>query len=107
MGATAPGFVLSEREADAVEYAEFTGSLPAVAPSFESEIDEFAYLSERVADDPDAPAPARYHELCRKYANDGATIGYRHGGPIYMSFGPAWFAALDGAVKGTSNAAHG
>lgn len=69
-----------------------------------SELDELAELTEMVAHDPDAQPPARYYELLRECAHEGATIGWRERFPAHMSIGPAFFAALSGAAKGVQNA---
>jgi len=69
-----------------------------------AEIDEYECLVEIVSRDPDAEPPARYYELCRKYAEQGANIGWRERAPVYMSFGPAWIASAQGATIGSENA---
>lgn len=68
------------------------------------ELEELAELSERVANDPDAEPPARYRELLRKYATEGAAVGFRHGGPVYVNVGRSFMAAASGAQIGLSNA---
>lgn len=68
------------------------------------ELDEYIDLCERVADDPDTEPPARYYELLRKYAQGGASVGFRHGGPVFMSVGKPFLAAASGMQIGVNNA---
>lgn len=69
-----------------------------------SELEEYAELSARVADDPDAAPPARYFELLKRYSHSGADVGYKHGAPIVMSVGSAFLAAASGMQIGVDNA---
>lgn len=61
---------------------------------FDAEMQEWCDLTERVADDPDAAPPARWFELSRKYAVQGALIGVREGGPEVMSLDGSWMGTL-------------
>jgi len=78
---------------------------PAVSASEFAELEEYVELTEFVADYPDEPAPARYLELCRKYAAQGALVGFRHGGPILISVDKQFLdAAMSGVQVGVDNA---
>ncbi len=55
--------------------------------------------------DPAIDIQATTPELMRKYANDGATVGFRHGGPVYISVGRSFIEqAMGGAAAGVSHA---
>lgn len=75
------------------------------------ELDEYAELTEQVALDPDAPTPARYHELGNKVslavkARGGALIGYSERAPKHMIFDGSFIGkASSGAQIGVDNAA--
>lgn len=69
------------------------------------EAEEYADLCAIVAGDPDAEPPARYRELVRKFATQGAQVGYRNGGPVFVSVGRSFMEqATSGAQIGVDHA---
>lgn len=49
------------------------------------DLEAFVDMCERVADDPDAPAPVGYRDSMLWHAQQGAVVGLRHAAPLVLS----------------------